>query len=201
MINKNKNKKTKIQVIHLENNLSQKNALDKSNKKTFIESYNSKAKNINNNKYEYYSEKKLNLEMSSTFQKNNNLSLFSLLSSNTNQEDKLINKSIRTTRETESNQINNKNKKFSDGKIKLKINIDNNITNRQKPNNLIDKINNIDINQELDKFKFKIDNLLKIIENFENNYINSEKPKKIKEEFNKIINNKKYFQNNTIFFK
>ena len=79
----NKNKKTKIQVIHLGNNLSQKNALDKSNKKTFIESYNSKAKNINNNnnKYEYYSEKKLNLEMSSTFEKNNNLSLFSLLSS------------------------------------------------------------------------------------------------------------------------
>ena len=190
----NKNNKTKIKVLHLGNSLNQKIKIDKSPKKNIIESYNSKGYNVNNNKYEYYPNKKLNLEISSTFEKNNNLSLFSLLSSNTNQEERLINKSLRTTRETESNQISSKDKKFFQGKMKLKINIDDKEKKKQKAKNFVNKSNNININKELDKFKFKIDNLLKIIENFENNFIKSEKPKKIKEEFNKIISNKKYFQ-------
>ena len=190
----NKNNKTKIKVLHLGNSLNQKIKIDKSPKKNIIESYNSKDYNVNNNKYEYYPNKKLNLEISSTFEKNNNLSLFSLLSSNTNQEERLINKSLRTTRETESNQNSSKEKKIFHGKMKLKINIDDKEKKKQKAKNFVNKSNNININKELDKFKFKIDNLLKIIENFENNFIKSEKPKKIKEEFNKIISNKKYFQ-------
>jgi len=193
----NKNNQSKVKVLHFWNNTNDKNYNIKSSKKNIIESYKEKI----NNKY-YNFNKRINLEISSTSEKNNNLSLFSYLSNNTYQEDKLTNKSLRTTKETEGNQINNKNKISSESKIRLKMNYKNKTKTKQKSKskNVGDKINNannnININKELDKFKIRIDNLLTIIETFENNYINSEKPKTIKEEFNKIIKDKKYFQMN-----
>ena len=104
---KNKNNKSNIKVLNLGNNSNIKNNNNKDSKKNIIESYITKI----NNKY-YNLDKKINLEISSTSEKNNNLSLFSYLSNYTNQEDKLTNKSLRTTKETEGNQINNKNKIF-----------------------------------------------------------------------------------------
>ena len=82
-------------------------------KRKIIESYTTKKKEIQCLK------KKINLETNSTFDKKNNLSLFSFQSSNTNLEDKTINKSLKTTKETESNQLNlkysniKKNKKWT----------------------------------------------------------------------------------------
>ena len=188
---KNKNNKSNIKVLNLGNNSNIKNNNNKDSKKNIIESYNTKI----NNKY-YNLDKKINLEISSISEKNNNLSLFSYLSNYTNQEDKLTNKSLRTTKETEGNQINNKNKIFSERK-KIKMDYKNRVKIKQKSRDKNNNTyNNININKELDKFKIRIDNLLKIIEKFENNYINSEKPKMIKEEFNKIIKDKKYFQMN-----
>ena len=189
---KNKNNKSNIKVLNLGNNSNIKNNNNKDSKKNIIESYNTKI----NNKY-YNLDKKINLEISSTSEKNNNLSLFSYLSNYTNQEDKLTNKSLRTTKETEGNQINNKTKLSSESKIRLKMNYKNQTKVKQKSKNVGgNSNNNINITKELDKFKIRIDNLLTIIEIFENNYINSEKPKTIKEEFNKIIKDKKYFQIN-----
>ena len=189
----NKNSKSKVKVFNFWNNTNDKKYNNKSSKKNIIESYKEKI----NNKY-YNFNKRINLEISSTTsEKNNNLSLFSYLSNNTYQEDKLTNKSLRTTKETEGNQINNKNKISSESKIRLKMNYKNQTKVKQKSKNVGGNANNnINITKELDKFKIRIDNLLTIIEIFENNYINSEKPKTIKEEFNKIIKDKKYFQMN-----
>ena len=100
----NKNNSRKIKVLHLSNKINKNQNSNNSPKKKLIESYNNKS----NNKLLYYINKKINIETSITSDKNNNLSLFSFLSSNTNQEEKLTNKSLRTTRETESNYINNK---------------------------------------------------------------------------------------------
>ena len=186
----NKNNKSKVKVLNFWNNTNDKNINNKSGKKNIIESYKEKI----NNKY-YNFNKRINLEISSTSEKKNNLSLFSYLSNNTYQEEKLTNKSLRTTKETEGNQTNNKNKISPEGKIRLKMNYKNKTKIMQKSKNVGNKINNannnINITKELDKFKIRIDNLLTIIEIFENNYINSEKPKTIKEEFNKIIKDKK----------
>ena len=181
----NKNNSRKIKVLHLSNKINKNQNSNNSPKKKLIESYNNKS----NNKLLYYINKKINIETSITSDKNNNLSLFSFLSSNTNQEEKLTNKSLRTTRETESNYINNKRNKIkSKSKSKRKI-----------YNNNIKK--NININKELDKFKTRIDNLFIIITNFENNFIKSERPKLIKQELNKIINKKYFNKNNSTHLK
>ena len=200
MNNMKKNKK--IKIFNMDNKLKNKPSLYNDNEKKLIESYNYKT----NNKKIYYSNKKINLETSTTSEKNNNLSLFSFLSYNTNQEEKL-NKSLRTTKETESNIIINKKQKFSENtKKKLKLNKRNKIKVKPKSkkvlrknyntniNNINHKNNKININKDLDKFKSRIENLLKVITNFENNYINSPQPKIIKEELNKIMN-KNYLKN------
>ena len=122
---KNKNNKSNIKVLNLGNNSNIKNNNNKDSKKNIIESYNTKI----NNKY-YNLDKKINLEISSTSEKNNNLSLFSYLSNYTNQEDKLTNKSLRTTKETEGNQINNKNKIFSERK-KIKMDYKNRVKQKR----------------------------------------------------------------------
>ena len=167
----NKNNSRKIKVLHLSSKINKNQNSNNNAKKKVIESYNTKK----NNNIIYYNNKKINLETSITSDKNNNLSLFSFLSSNTNQEEKLTNKSLRTTRETESNHINNRRSKIKQKKVY---------------NNNIKK--NININKELDKFKNRIDNLFKIITNFENNFIKNDHPELIKKELDKIIN-KKYF--------
>ena len=186
MNTKNNNQKIKNIIIGKKNNKQYENGSMKktlnSNKK-YIESYNTKNKRIQ------FPQKYINLESNATFDKKNNLSLFSFLSSNTNQEEILTNKSLKTTKETENNQINlkysninNKKKYFLQSK---KIGSTKNQCNiRQK--------NNSELNKELDKFKNKIDGLIKVIEDFESNYIHSSKPNKIKDELNKIIHNKKY---------
>ena len=180
----NKNNSRKIKVLHLSSKINKKQNSNYSTKKKLIESYNTKS----DKKIGYYINKKINLETSITSEKNNNLSLFSFWSSNTNQEEKLTNKSVRTTRETESNHINNKRNII---KSKSK--------NQKKVyNNNIKK--NININKELDNFKTRIENLFKIITNFENNFIKSEHPKMIKQELDKIIN-KKYFNKSNLELK
>ena len=147
---KNKNNKSNIKVLNLGNNSNIKNNNNKDSKKNIIESYNTKI----NNKY-YNLDKKINLEISSTSEKNNNLSLFSYLSNYTNQEDKLTNKSLRTTKETEGNQINNKNKIFSERK-KIKMDYKNRVKIKQKSRDKNNNTyNNININKELDKFKIR----------------------------------------------
>ena len=196
---KNMNNNKKIKVFNMDNRLKKKQNLYNDNEKKLIESYNYKT----DNKKIFYSNKKINLETSTTSEKNNNLSLFSFLSYNTNQEEKL-NKSLRTTKETESNIIINKKQKFSENaKPQLKLNKRNKIKVKPKSNKFVRKIyntnitnknNKININKDLDKFKIRIENLLKVITNFENNYINSPQPKIIKEELNKIMS-KNYFKN------
>ena len=157
------------------------------NQKKIIESYMSKKKEIQCLK------KKINIETNTTFDKKNNLSLFSFLSSNTNQEEKTLNKSLKTTKETESNQLNlkysniNKKKKFFLNSKKI-----NHHNKKEKVKNPNINYNNIILNKELDDFKNRIDNLMKVIEDFETKYINSVENKRIKEELKKIINNKKY---------
>jgi hypothetical protein len=186
MNTKNNNQKIKNIIIGKKNNKQYENGSMKktlnSNKK-YIESYNTKNKRIQ------FPQKYINLESNATFDKKNNLSLFSFLSSNTNQEEILTNKSLKTTKETENNQINlkysnlnNKKKYFLHSK---KIGSTKNQCNiRQKDNS--------ELNKELDKFKNTIDGLIKVIEDFESNFIHSSKSNKIKDELNKIIHNKKY---------
>ena len=103
MNTKNNNQKIKNIIIGKKNNKQYENGSMKktlnSNKK-YIESYNTKNKRIQ------FPQKYINLESNATFDKKNNLSLFSFLSSNTNQEEILTNKSLKTTKETENNQIN-----------------------------------------------------------------------------------------------
>jgi len=186
MNGKNNNQKIKKSIIGKKNNKENENGSMKktlNNNKKYIEAYNTKNKRIQ------FPQKYINLETNATFDKKNNLSLFSFLSSNTNQEEILTNKSLKTTKETENNQINlkysninNKRKYFLQSK---KIGSTKNQCNiRQKSNS--------ELNKELDKFKNKIDDLIKVIEDFETNYIHSSKSKKIKDELNKIIHNKKY---------
>ena len=151
---KKKDNSTKLKVFHFGNNLKKKQKNEKNDDKKIIESYNTKVFN----KYDNNIGKKINLEMSSKSAKNNNLSLFSFISYNSSHEDKLINKSLRTTKETESNQIKNSNQKLSEGKIKLKIINRNKMI--QKPKNIgninNNSYNNININEELNKFKNRI---------------------------------------------
>jgi len=186
MNNKNNNQKIKNIILGKKNikeneNGSMKNIYN--NNKKYIESYNTKNKRIR------FPQKYINLETNKTIDKKNNLSLFSFLSSSTNQEEILTNKSLKTTKETDNNQknlkfsiINNNRKYFLQSK---KIGSTKNLCNlRQK--------NNLELNKELDKFKNKIDGLIKVIEDFERNYIHSSKSRQMKEELNKIIHNKKY---------
>ena len=186
MNTKNNNQKIKNIIIGKKNNKQYENGSMKktlNNNKKYIESYNTKNKRIQ------FPQKYINLESNATFDKKNNLSLFSFLSSNTNQEEVLTNKSLKTTKETENNQINlkysnlnNKKKYFLHSK---KIGSTKNQCNiRQKDNS--------ELNKELDKFKNTIDGLIKVIEDFESNFIHSSKSNKIKDELNKIIHNKKY---------
>lgn len=210
MNSKNNNQKSKIINIGKKGNKEDKNEIKKrnhnnNNQKKVIESYNTK-----NNVLQYI-KKKINIEANITFEKKNNISLLSFLSSNTNQDDKFTNKSLKTTKETENNHLNlkfsniNKKKKFF-----LTSNTISSFNNththahihnpklKQKTSNL--GCNNIILSQELDNFKNRIDGLLKVIEDFETKYIYSDENKRIKEEFNKIINNKKYYEktNNNI---
>ena len=201
MNSKNNNQKSKIRNIGKKGNKEDKNEIKKrnhnnNNQKKVIESYNTK-----NNVLQYI-KKKINIEANITFEKINNISLLSFLSSNTNQDDKFTNKSLKTTKETENNHLNlkfsniNKKKKFF-----LTSNTISSFNNththahihnpklKQKTSNL--GCNNIILSQELDNFKNRIDGLLKVIEDFETKYIYSDENKRIKEEFNKIINNKK----------
>ena len=192
MNTKNNKPKTKIINVGKKNNKeSEKRKIkeNSNNQKKVIESYNSKNKDIQ------YMKKKINLETNTTFDKKNNLSLFSFLSSNTNQEEKTTNKSLKTTKETESNQLslkytNNNNKK----KLFLNSNKINLHKKKEKKKISNSAHNKILLNKELDNFKNRIDNLMKVIEDFEIKYINSTENKKIKDELNKIIKNKKYFE-------
>lgn len=206
MNNKNHNQNNKIQSqVNKKGKLNEYNKKQKqsiyrnknNSHKKLIESYNTKY-----HKFQFHLKKKINLETSTTFDKNNNnnLSLFSFLS-----EDKTTNKSLKTTKETESNHINKTNKIFfyNNKKNKFIFKSQKNIKTKTKNmkstiNKKYIKINNNDynINKELDNFKHRINNLLIIIENFENEYINSEQPKIIKEKLEQIIKNKKYFSYN-----
>ena len=202
MNSKNNNQKSKVINIGKKGNKEEKNEIKKrnhnnNNQKKVIESYNTK-----NNVLQYI-KKKINLEANITFEKKNNLSLLSFLSSNTNQDDKFTNKSLKTTKETENNQLNlkysniNKKKKFflTSNTISSFNNTHTHIHNpNPKQKTSSQGCNNIILSQELDNFKNRIDGLLKVIEDFETKYIHSNENKRIKEEFNKIINNKKYYE-------
>ena len=154
------------------------------NQKKTIESYNAKINGFQ------FTKKKIYLETNTTFDKKNNLSLFSFLSSNTNQDDKIVNKSIKTTKETDNTQINLKYSNISNKKKYFFYS--------KKMGSTINQYNskptkNNELNKELDKFKNRIDSLMKVIEDFEVNYINSSESKRIKDELNDLINSKNYF--------
>lgn len=186
MNSKNNNQKIKNTIIGKKNNKENENGSMKktlNNNKKYIEAYNTKNKRIQ------FPQKYINLETNATFDKKNNLSLFSFLSSNTNQEEILTNKSLKTTKETENNQIN---LKYSNINHKRKYFLQSKKMGSTKNQCNIRQKSNFELNKELDKFKNKIDDLIKVIEDFETNYIHSSKSKKIKDELNKIINNKKY---------
>ena len=193
-MNNKKKPKAKINILGIKNNKESENRKIKynnNNKKKVIESYNSKNNDINS------ISKKINLEGNVTFDKKNNLSLFSFLSSNINQEEKATNKSIKTTKETES-QLN---LKYTNPNNRKKIIFNSNKINNHKEKKKISISNsshNILLHKELDKFKNRIDCILRVIEDFELKYIHSTKSKKIQEELNKIIINKKYFDKNNI---
>ena len=199
-MNNLKYNKNKIKVFHIGNILNKKNLNINNSQKKIIESYYTK----NNNKSDFFTKKNINLETSTISNKNDNLSLFSFLNYNTNCcEEKLINKSLRTTKETESNIIiNNKNQNYFYNNNNITYILDNKNKNiikvkqKTKHEKKINNNNNINISDELDKFKNRIDNIFKIIDNFEKNFLNSSKPKKIKEEFEKIIKNKKCYNVN-----
>ena len=187
MNTKNNNLTTKIITIgkKVKKDKEKEKNNENNNNKKVIESYNSKNNDL------HYMKKKINLE--TTFDKKNNLSLFSFLSSNTNQEDKTTNKSLKTTKETESNQLNLKYYKSNKKKLFLNSNKLNHNKKQKKISNYTH--NNILLNKELDKFKNRIDNIMKIIEDFEIKYIYSKESAIIKDELNKIIKNKKYLNN------
>ena len=160
------------------------------NNKKVIESYNSKNNEV------HYMKKKINLETNTTFDKKTNLSLFSFLSSNTNQEEKTTNKSLKTTKDIETIQLNLKYAKSNNKKIFL----NSTKINHNKKNKKIISNNythdNIILNKELDKFKNRIDNIMQIIEDFEAKYIFANENIFIRDELNKMTINKKYLNNN-----
>ena len=103
MNNKNNNQKIKIINLGKKNNKDVENGKKQTannNQKKVIESY-----YIKNNGIQYI-KKKLNFENYTTFDKKNNISLFSFLSSQTNHDDKITNNSLKTTKESNYNQIN-----------------------------------------------------------------------------------------------
>ena len=188
MINKNNNPKIRVINLGKRNNKDLENGIKKQNnyynQKKTIESYNAKINGFQ------FTKKKIYLETNTTFDKKNNLSLFSFLSSNTNQDDKIVNKSIKTTKETDNTQINLKYSNISNKKKYFFYS--------KKMGSTINQYNskptkNNELNKELDKFKNRIDSLMKVIEDFEVNYINSSESKRIKDELNDLINSKNYF--------
>ena len=136
-------------------------------KKNFIESYNNK-------------KNKLNSLKNTTFDNKANLSLSSFAASNISQEDKIVNTSLKTTKETENNQLKDSNNKK-------------NRNDADTPALLL--------NKEIDKFENRIKRLLKIIEDFEMKYINSPERKKIQKELNEVKQSRKYLNNVNINIK
>ena len=200
MNNKNNNQKIKIINLGKKNNKDIENGKKQTannNQKKVIESY-----YIKNNGIQYI-KKKLNFENYTTFDKKNNISLFSFLSSHTNHEDKITNNSLKTTKESNYNQINlkysnvNYKKKnfFYSKNVGSTINYYNNNNNSNNNHNHNKQIShpNFELNKELDNFKNRIDGIMRVIEDFETNYINSSESKRIKDELNNITTNKNYF--------
>ena len=200
MNNKNNNQKIKIINLGKKNNKDIENGKKQTannNQKKVIESY-----YIKNNGIQYI-KKKLNFENYTTFDKKNNISLFSFLSSHTNHEDKITNNSLKTTKESNYNQINlkysnvNYKKKnfFYSKNVGSTINYYNNNNNSNHNHNHNKQIShpNFELNKELDNFKNRIDGIMRVIEDFETNYINSSESKRIKDELNNITTNKNYF--------
>jgi hypothetical protein len=193
MNNKNNNKKLKIVNLGKKNNKDIENGKKQTannNQKKVIESY-----YIKNNGIQYI-KKKLNFENYTTFDKKNNISLFSFLSSQTNQEDKITNNSLKTTKESNYNQINlkysNVNYKKKNFFYSKNVGSTMNYYNKNSNNKQISHPN-FELNKELDNFKNRIDGIMRVIEDFEINYINSSESKRIKNELNNITTNKKYF--------
>jgi hypothetical protein len=191
----NKNNNQKLKII----NLGKKNIKDiengkkqtvNHNQKKVIESY-----YIKNNGIQYI-KKKLNFENYTTFDKKNNISLFSFLSSQTNQDDKITNNSLKTTKESYYNQINlkysNANHKKKNFFYSKNIGSTMNYYHKNNNNKQISH-QNFELNKELDNFKNRIDGIMRVIEDFETNYINSSESKRIKDELNDITTNKNYF--------
>jgi len=198
MNNKNNNQKIKIINLGKKNNKDIENGKKQTannNQKKVIESY-----YIKNNGIQYI-KKKLNFENYTTFDKKNNISLFSFLSSHTNHEDKITNNSLKTTKESNYNQINlkysnvNYKKKnfFYSKNVGSTINYYNNNNNSNNNHNKLISHPNFELNKELDNFKNRIDGIMRVIEDFETNYINSSESKRIKDELNNITTNKNYF--------
>ena len=198
MNNKNNNQKLKIINLGKKNNKDIENGKKQTannNQKKVIESY-----YIKNNGIQYI-KKKLNFENYTTFDKKNNISLFSFLSSHTNHEDKITNNSLKTTKESNYNQINlkysnvNYKKKnfFYSKNVGSTINYYNNNNNSNNNHNKLISHPNFELNKELDNFKNRIDGIMRVIEDFETNYINSSESKRIKDELNNITTNKNYF--------
>ena len=191
--NKNNNQKLKIVNLGKKNNKDIENGKKQTannNQKKVIESY-----YIKNNGIQYI-KKKLNFENYTTFDKKNNISLFSFLSSQTNQEDKITNNSLKTTKESNYNQINlkysNVNYKKKNFFYSKNVGSTMNYYNKNSNNKQISHPN-FELNKELDNFKNRIDGIMRVIEDFEINYINSSESKRIKNELNNITTNKKYF--------
>ena len=193
MNNKNNNQKIKIINLGKKNNKEKENGKKQAannNQKKEIESY-----YIKNNGIQYI-KKKLNFENYTTFDKKNNISLFSFLSSQTNHDDKITNNSLKTTKESNYNQINLKysNVNYKKKNFFYSKNVGSTMNYYHKNNNNNNKqISNFELNKELDNFKSRIDGIMKVIEDFETNYINSSESKRIKEELNNITTNKNYF--------
>ena len=193
MNNKNNNQKIKIINLGKKNNKDVENGKKQTannNQKKVIESY-----YIKNNGIQYI-KKKLNFENYTTFDKKNNISLFSFLSSQTNQEDKITNNSLKTTKESNYNQINLKysNVNYKKKNFFYSKNVGSTMNYYHKnSNNKQISHPNFELNKELDNFKNRIDGIMRVIEDFEINYINSSESKRIKNELNNITTNKNYF--------
>ena len=192
-IKKNNNQKLKIVNLGKKKNKDIENGKKQTannNQKKVIESY-----YIKNNGIQYI-KKKLNFENYTTFDKKNNISLFSFLSSQTNQEDKITNNSLKTTKESYYNQINLKysNVNYKKKNFFYSKNVGSTMNYYHKnSNNKQISHPNFELNKELDNFKNRIDGIMRVIEDFEINYINSSESKRIKNELNNITTNKNYF--------
>ena len=191
----NKNNNQKIKIINLGKKKSKdvengKKQTANNNQKKVIESY-----YIKNNGIQYI-KKKLNFENYTTFDKKNNISLFSFLSSYTNHDDKITNNSLKTTKESNYNQINLKysNVNYKKKNFFYSKNVGSAMNYYHKNNNNKQISHpNFELNKELDNFKNRIDGIMRVIEDFEINYINSSESKRIKDELNNITTNKNYF--------